>query len=394
MAVYRRGKIWWYKFVWNGESIRESTKQSNKRSRKQMEAAHRTSLAKGEVGIRDRVPAPTLKDFAERDFTPYIESRFADKPRTLAYYRLGMKNVLEFPALCACSVEDITQDAITAFVAKKRDSGLEVSSINRQMEVMRRMRKLAVEWGKTEKALPMVRMLPGERRRERVLSPAEESKYLEAVRRIGDEILRAYERALDGIRATKRGEEPIRPRDPYLLHDLSTLLLDCALRPEEAYRLRWDQIRDGALHIWHGKTENSRRVIPLPPRTAALIEMRRGTTPDGWVFPAPTGSGHIEQFSVKGQHGKACKLAGIVHFPPYTLRHTCLTRWADVMDPYTLAYLAGHSDFATTRRYVHPRKETVLAAMQKAQDAQGGHKSGHSGETTHLEETSAKPTIN
>jgi hypothetical protein len=56
---------------------------------------------------------------------------------------------------------------------------------------------------------------------------------------------------------------------------------------------------------------------------------------------------------------------------PYTLRHTCLTRWAEVMDPYTLAYLAGHSDFATTRRYVHSRKETVLHAIERAQKASG-----------------------
>ena len=80
MAVYRRGKIWWYKFNWYGELIRESTKQSNKRTAEQMEAAHKASLAKGEVGIRDRKPAPTLKDFAEQDFKPYIESRFQDKP--------------------------------------------------------------------------------------------------------------------------------------------------------------------------------------------------------------------------------------------------------------------------------------------------------------------------
>src|ERR1035438_7302997 len=49
MAIYKRGKIWWYKFNWNGEPIRESTKQSNKRTAEQMEATHKTSLAKGEV---------------------------------------------------------------------------------------------------------------------------------------------------------------------------------------------------------------------------------------------------------------------------------------------------------------------------------------------------------
>jgi hypothetical protein len=49
------------------------------------------------------------------------------------------------------------------------------------------------------------------------------------------------------------------------------------------------------------------------------------------------------------------------------------------MDPYTLAYLTGHSDFATTRRYVHPQVHTIVAAMERAR-AQGGHKTGHKNE--------------
>jgi hypothetical protein len=43
-----------YKFVWNGELIRERTKQTNKRIAEQMEAAHKAALAKSEVGIRTR----------------------------------------------------------------------------------------------------------------------------------------------------------------------------------------------------------------------------------------------------------------------------------------------------------------------------------------------------
>ena len=76
MAVYKqpKSKYWWYKFIWNGEQIRESTKQTSKRVAEQMEAAHRTALAKGEVGIRERKPVPTLKEFAERDFLPFVTS--------------------------------------------------------------------------------------------------------------------------------------------------------------------------------------------------------------------------------------------------------------------------------------------------------------------------------
>ena len=47
MAIYKRGKVYWYKFTWNGKAIRESTKQGNDKVARQMEAAHRTSLGQG-----------------------------------------------------------------------------------------------------------------------------------------------------------------------------------------------------------------------------------------------------------------------------------------------------------------------------------------------------------
>src|ERR1043166_4345393 len=89
-----KSKNWWYKFQWKGDVIRESTKQANKRVAEQMEAAHRTSLAKGEVGIRDKKPAPTMAEFVTNDFLPFIRTRFSAKPKTLAYYENGVQNIL------------------------------------------------------------------------------------------------------------------------------------------------------------------------------------------------------------------------------------------------------------------------------------------------------------
>ncbi len=65
-------------------------------------------------------------------------------------------------------------------------------------------------------------------------------------------------------------------------------------------------------------------------------------------------------------------------FPLYTFRHTCLTRWATFMDPWTLAYLAGHRDMSITRRYVHPQEYNTRVAIEKARLALSGHNSGHS----------------
>ena len=109
-------------------------------------------------------------------------------------------------------------------------------------------------------------------------------------------------------------------------------------------------------------------------------KFRKADADSEWVFPAQTKSGHIEKSSIKKQHHRACEIAKVLRFPLYTFRHSCLTRWAAHMDPYTLAYLAGHSDFATTRRYVHPQQATVRAAMERARVAQTGHTFGHTGE--------------
>jgi|SRR5580704_12579172 hypothetical protein len=122
-------------------------------------------------------------------------------------------------------------------------------------------------------------------------------------------------------------------------------------------------------------------------RVAAILEARRGSFDSEWVFPARTRSGHIEQSTLKKSHAQACKGAKLVPFVPYIFRHTCLTRWSAILDPYTLAYLAGHSDFGTTKRYVHPNLSTAREAIARARKAQSGHKIGHNAETDNLART-------
>jgi integrase len=179
-----------------------------------------------------------------------------------------------------------------------------------------------------------------------------------------------------------------------LLHDVTTILIDCGLRPEECFRLKWESVRDGCIEIQYGKTDNARRRIPMSLRVAAVLEMRIANAASEWVFPARTRSGHIEPGSVKRQHRHACEGKqnelenarrqpsepmkwNVEPFPLYTLRHTCLTRWAPHMDPWTLAYLAGHRDMSITKRYIRPQEQSTRAAIERARNALGGHSSGH-----------------
>jgi hypothetical protein len=185
MSLYKqpKSKFWWYKFVWNGEPIRESTKQTNKRVAEQIEAAHRTALAKGEVGIREKKPIPTLAEFAERDFMPFIRTTFAAKPKTRSYYENGVRNLVGCERLASERLDAIPSDRIAEYITErqvtpgKNGRDLQVASLNRELQVLRLMFRLAEEWGTVGRALPKVKMLPGDRHRERVLGAEEDDFY-------------------------------------------------------------------------------------------------------------------------------------------------------------------------------------------------------------------------
>ncbi len=367
MAVYKRGRVWWYKFTWNGEPIRESTKQTNKRIAEQIEAAHKTSLAKGEVGIRETKPAPVLEQFMTHDFLPFVRTTKASKPNTVRFYENSVANLKAYSKLASARLDEITTEQITGFIARRQTEKVQVSTLNADLAALRRIFHLALEWGRVSVALPRVRLLPGANHRERVLAAMEETKYLEAAANVGHELQDAYRRALQGIRAVQRGEIPRKP-DAYLLRDVATILIDCGMRPEECFRVKWlDNIRDGAIEIYTGKGRGSRRRIPCSKRVLSILDMRRAAANSEWVFPADTQSGHIEASSLKKQHAAALKSSKVAAFVLYTFRHTCITRWAKHMDPFTLHVLAGHADMNTTKRYVHPSDTDILEAMMRVQ---------------------------
>src|SRR5664280_3478694 len=151
MSIYKRGSIYWYKFTFNGEAIRESTRQKNQVVARNMESAHRTSLAKGLVGIRDKKPSLALGAFARLQFLPWAEATFAAKPKTWPWYRNGVRRLLDSPQLVECNLDQIAGEHVAAYVARRQSEGLLVSSINRELQVLRGILRLALEWVAVER---------------------------------------------------------------------------------------------------------------------------------------------------------------------------------------------------------------------------------------------------
>src|SRR5436305_959137 len=95
MSIFKRGKIYWYHFVFNGEHIQKSTKQGNPRIARQIEAAYKTALAKGEVGITERKRIPNLKA-AMADFLKWSQQAHQMAPSTAERYRYSSFALLRF----------------------------------------------------------------------------------------------------------------------------------------------------------------------------------------------------------------------------------------------------------------------------------------------------------
>ena len=399
--IYKRGDVYWFKFMFDGQVIRQTTKQGNDKIARQVESAERSRLArerderKGaleklncqqvlrcpecesffdaattirdtpsgqqfcsnhcrDTWIRKHRAVPRLEDFCENRVKPYAKSTYENSaPKTYKWYLFGI-SALKQSSLGKLRLDEIGAERIAAFTSElqqrqkargKAKNYLQLSTINSCLRAMRRVLRLAAEWGVIE-VVPRVKMLSGENHRERVLSVKEEAKYLAA--------------------------------GSALLHDVSLVLFDTGMRPEECHRMDWASInwmggRFGTVLIQSGKTKAARRLLPLSQRVRLMLEKRwedAGQPVEGWVWPADNKDGRVNHDSLKLQHKNALRFSKVRSFVVYSIRHTFLTRLGESgCDVWTLARIAGHSNIKMSQRYVHPSEDSVLKAFSRL----GGH---------------------
>src|SRR5207247_4464299 len=90
MIYKQKGSRYYFaKFRWMGQLIHRSTRARDAKTARSIEGKLRVELAKGNWGILEKKPAPTLAEFLKREFQPFTETRFATKPKSLDYYLFG-----------------------------------------------------------------------------------------------------------------------------------------------------------------------------------------------------------------------------------------------------------------------------------------------------------------
>jgi len=356
--VYKRGKYYWFKFQWKGQMLYFSTGQANADVARTLESKKRIELAENRGGIKKKIEPPTLRRYLHDSIIPWAEAQYSGKPKTLKWYRNEARVLCDFKSLADAKLNAIKASSLTGFKSARLEQGRAIATVNSTIRALRAVLNHAIEDGLIDIA-PKFKILSGANVRSWILSPEQEPKYLNAC------------------------TEPLKT--------VATIILDAGLRPDEVFRLTWENVRwidakRAVLIVPGTKTAAAVRIVPMTPRVRDILQSRwekAGKPTTSWVFPAKKASvGHIVPNTIYQPHLDAVASSGIreKQFVLYALRHTCLSRWgASGMDAWTLARLAGHSNIKQSMTYVHPTDQSLHAAIDRM-SVRGGDKIGDNAE--------------
>lgn len=362
MSIYKRGRVYWFNFVYNGKRYQQSTKLRNPKDARDRESAIRTALAKGEVGIVERKPVPQFKQ-AMADFLKWHETEHANKPSTSERHRFSSLALLKhfrdtsLDRIGAAEVEAFKTARLSQFRTRRAKEGRKLTSkpikpatVNREIACLRALFNYYIRSG-VALTNPIgrtgVKSYREDNEHTRVLTYEEEAKYL--------------------AKATP------------MLADVAVLILETGMRPEEVCHIEAANVNlsESYLYIPLGKTKAAKRRIKLTARAKEVLtrrmkeceRARRMKESEGRYIFTHASDPNRPVPGVKGAHLRAVRNSNIAPFRLYDCRHTFATRAIQAgVDLVTLAAVLGHSKINMVMRYAHPTQKHQTEAIAKIEE--------------------------
>src|SRR5487761_202323 len=360
MGVYKRGQTYWYKFLFQGQLIRESAKTNSKTVAREAERARRRDLELGvnRIGKRERIP------LFPRAAKEWIEAKVGKSESTLRNYRQHVESLTtEFKDRLVCDI-DIAD--IRALQRKRLTQGLGHRSVNYEIGVLRQILKTFRLWHNL----------------------SEDVDWLREKHDVGNALLPDDDERLYAACGASRS--------PALL-PLFVLCVDAGLRASEAKTLRqrdlnleWQEgvITKGELVLAKSKTDaGTGRKIPLTMRARSVLTLwlsrLPAADPEAFVFPSHQIGCAVDArgpfiYSVDFQQPvnewksawyTALRQVGL-KYRWHDVRHTFITRLLENPNnsEETVRALAGHVSRKMMEHYSHIRqkaKEVAIAGLEK-----------------------------
>ena len=230
---------------------------------------------------------------------------------------------------------ELTSEDIEKFKKDKLSKGLQKSTVNRYLAILRKMLNLAKDWGHlSEDKEIRIRLFPErDNLKERILSEDEEKRLLQT--------------------------------SSELVKSVIIVALNTGMRLREILNLKWNQINFNARIIKVDNAKNGRiRFVDI--NTPLLRELQMLRSRDGQspcVFSNPeTGKPYLD---VKKGFKAACRRAEISGLRFHDLRHTFASRLVEKgVHLITVKDLLGHSTVKMTERYAHSSRQSKRNAVE------------------------------
>jgi integrase len=330
MGVYQRGESWYIDFYEDGKRYTERVGPVSKSV-----AEEKLSIRKSEV-IRGEWKPKKIRTPFDKFKEQYLEFSLANKrPGTAKRDTVSLGPLQRF--FGGKFLSEINPFLIEKYKQKRKEDGVTPRTINIELACLRHMFNMALKWGKAQKNPMMeVKLFKEPEGKDRILSPEEEVKLLEAVQ------------------ASKKGKH----LEPIILTGLFT-----GMRKGEILNLRWSNVDFKSRVITvEGTKSGYLRKIPMSSKLTETLDHVRRKTQNEFVFSDETGKPYK---SFRTAWEQALKKAGIEDLTFHSLRHTFGTRLGmKGYDIKTIAELMGHRDIKMTMRYSHPTPEHKRRAVE------------------------------
>jgi len=345
MAVYKRGRVWWYKFILAGKLVRESAKTTRKTVAIEAERARRLELEKTLAGMP--VEKRTNRINSVADMVRLYQERYAvdhrGRTQSVLFSRGRLAHVVRL--LGNTLLPDLTETAVRHYIKLRLDEGASGRTVN--MEVGELSRAVGKPWSIL---WPKVRKQEERKDVGRALTSEEEDRLLEAA---------------------------TRARSP-ILGTLIQVGLLTGMRSGEFTGLTWSQVdmERRILTVGRAKTSSGTgRQIPMNEElfqvVAAHAEWFTGkfgeTQSEYYLFPfgrpvphdptKPTTTLKTSWSNLRKEAKVQCRL--------HDLRHTAATKMAEAgVAESTMLALLGHMSRAMLERYSHIRMAAKREAVE------------------------------
>ncbi len=365
MAVFKRGGVWWYKFYFAGQFIRESSRSTSKTVAKNSEAQRRRELEQGFNNVQQRRESRVrpLRDVAKEYLADY---RLRYRGVTFAEYAIGHVVRLLGDTLLV----DVDEATVFKYQSDRLKEKAAPKSIN---EEVRFLLTLIGEPGDVLR----VRL----RKKRKLKLP------------IREKIGKAYE-----PEETQRMGQLSRKSHSSHIQLALTMALNTGMRDAEVKSLKWEQIhlKKRYIQVLESKTPGGEgRIIPINSvlyeaileHTARYKKKFKEIRPEWYVFPFgrprpcdPTR--HVTTIKTAWKNvRKNAKVTGRWH----DHRHTLISQLGEEgAGEETIRQIVGHVSEQVLRRYLHVRmkaKSEALEGIVKAVPVADAQK-GEENETT------------